>query len=463
MPSTLLESSIFRNLFGTEAMRSVFSDERLVRRYLQVEAALARAQAETQLIPHDAAVAIDYASRNMTIDFERLRRETENVGYPIVGVVRQLAEASGKSGGFVHWGATTQDIMDTATVLQIRDGLEIVVDELEQLRGVLLRLAAKYRDTPMAGRTHLQHALPITFGYKAAIWSSMIDRHLERISQVRPRVLVGSLGGAAGTLASLGDDGIRVQAAFCRGLELEQPIITWHVARDSIAETVALLGLIMGSLAKIATDVMLMMSTEFGEVAEPFVEGRGASSTMPQKRNPISCELILSASKAVRQHVGLILDAMVHDFERATGPWHLEWFAIPESFILVAGACANARFMLDGLSVDTARMKSNLGLTAGLIVAEAVMMAAAPTLGRQRAHDLVYSACRQAIERKLQLSDILEEMPEIVSALGGRDVMLRHCDPANYLGLASRMVDRVLEQHSSPNRSNIGAQSSAHQ
>lgn len=440
----MLNSHIFRNMFGDDGMRDVFSDDSLVQRYLEVEVALAHAEAKVGVIPTDAAAAIDKASRRLTVDLDRLRRETENVGYPILDIVHQLAEAAGDAGGFVHWGATTQDIMDTASVLQIRRALELVEGKLVAIRESMAKLAARHRDTPMAGRTHLQQALPVTFGYKVAIWLSMIDRHLARLAELRGRVLVGSLSGAAGTLASLGDRGLEVQAAFCAELGLAQPTITWHVARDNVAETVSLLGLITGSLAKVATDVMLMMSTEFGEVAEPFVQGRGASSTMPQKRNPISCELILATSKAVRQHVGLILDAMVQDFERATGPWHLEWIAVPESFILTAAACSHALFMLGGLSVDTRRMRDNLNLTSGLIVSEAVMMAAAPKLGRQRAHDVIYAACREARERGSRLQDVLVAMPEIVGALGGTDAVERHCDPVNYLGLSGQMVDRVL-------------------
>jgi 3-carboxy-cis,cis-muconate cycloisomerase len=444
MASTVIESAIFRNMFGTEEMRRVFSDESLVQRYLDVEAALARAEAATGVIPKAAAAAIDGASRTLKVDFDRLRRDAENAGYPILGLVHQLAEAAGEAGGYVHWGATTQDIMDTASVLQIRDALALVERDTLRLRRALAQLARRYRDAPMAGRTHLQQALPVTFGYKAAIWASMMDRHLARITDLRPRVLVGCFSGAAGTLASLGKHGLMVQAAFCRELGLLQPEITWHVARDGIAEAIALLGLLTGSLAKIATDIMLMMTTEFGEVAEPFVQGRGASSTMPQKRNPISCELILAASKTVRQHVALILDAMVQDFERATGPWHLEWIAIPESFILTSSACAQAIHMIEGLTVDTDRMKANLDLTSGLIVAEAVMMAAAPKLGRQKAHDDVYAACRRARESNRKLSDVLMEVPSIRDALG-RDAIDHHCDPANYVGLCGEMVDRVLQ------------------
>ena len=446
MPSTPLDSHLFRDMFGTPAMRAVFSDEALLGRYVEAEAALARAEAKVGVIPAGAAEAISAAAdRGLSFDMERMKRETENVGYPILPLVHQLADAAGEAGRFVHWGATTQDIMDTATVLQLRAALNLVAEDIEALRGILAGLAAKYRDTPMAGRTHLQQALPITFGYKAAVWLSMMDRHAERLGQLRPRALMGQFAGAAGTLASLGDKGLEVQAAFCEELGLAQPPITWHVARDGFAEAVGFLGLVTGSLAKVATDVMLMMSTEFGgEAQEPFVKGRGGSSTMPQKRNPISSELMLATAKAVRQQAGLMLDAMVQDFERATGPWHLEWMAVPESFILSAACLHHAKFMLGGLVVDADRMRANLGLTGGLIVAEAVMMAAAPKLGRGHAHDVVYDACRAAIASGRSLAEALAEVPEVVEALGGREGVERRCDPANYLGLAPQMVDRVL-------------------
>lgn len=446
MASTVFDSALFRDMFGTAEMREIFSDEALVGRYLEAEAALARAQARLGVVPKDAAQAIDAASRSLTIDYDRLRRETEIVGYPILPLVHQLSAAAGEAGRFVHWGATTQDIMDTGNVLQIRSALAIVERDLKEIGNILVGMARKYRDTPMAGRTHLQQALPVTFGYKAAVWLSSIDRHIERIEQARPRVLVGEFAGAAGTLASIGESGLEMQRLFCEELGLNQPSMTWHVARDGIAEAVTVLGLITGTLGKIATDVMMMSSTEFGEVSEPFVPGRGASSTMPQKRNPISSELMLAAAKAVRQHVATMLDGMIHDFERATGPWHLEWISLPESFLLTASSLANARFMLAGLVVHEARMRENLDLTHGLIVAEAVMMAMAPKLGRQHAHDVVYEACRTAIEGGGDLADILAGMPEIIEALGSADAIRKHCDPANYLGLSGKMVDRVLDE-----------------
>jgi len=444
LASTVFDSALFRDMFGTAEMREIFSDEALVGRYLEVEAALARAQAQLGVVPKEAAQIIDAASRALVIDYDKLRQETEIVGYPILPLVHQLSAAAGEAGRYVHWGATTQDIMDTGNVLQLRAALSIVERDLKEIGGILAGMARKYRDTPMAGRTHLQQALPITFGYKAAVWLSSIDRHIERLAQARPRVEVGEFSGAAGTLASIGEGGLEMQRLFCEELGLQQPSITWHVARDGFAEAVSLLGLITGTLGKIATDVMMMSSTEFGEVSEPFVPGRGASSTMPQKRNPISSELMLAAAKAVRQHVAAMLDGMIHDFERATGPWHLEWVSLPESFLLTAASLANAKFMLAGLAVHETRMRENLDLTHGLIVAEAVMMAAAPKLGRQRAHDVVYDACREAIEGDRELADILAGMPEIAEALGGADAIRRHCDPRNYLGLSGAMVDRVL-------------------
>jgi 3-carboxy-cis,cis-muconate cycloisomerase len=448
--STVFDSVLFRDMFGTDEMRAVFADEALIGRYIEVEVALARAQARLGTVPKRAAEAIEAASHSIQIDFDKLRRETEIVGYPILPLVHQLSEAAGEAGRYVHWGATTQDIMDTANVLQIRAALHILARDLRDVRNILAAMAHKYRDTPMAGRTHLQQALPVTFGYKAAVWLSSIDRHIERIDQALPRILLGEFSGAAGTLASVGDAGLEMQKLFCEELGLRQPPITWHVARDGIAEAVTLLGLITGTLGKIATDIMLMSATEFGEVSEPFLPGRGASSTMPQKRNPISSELMLAAAKAVRQHVATMLDGMVHDFERATGPWHLEWVSLPESFLLTASSLANAKFMLAGLVVHERRMLSNLDLTHGLIVAEAVMMAAAPKLGRQHAHDIVYDACRKAIEGGGQLADILSEVPEISDALGGKDAIRHHCNPANYLGLCGQMVDRMLSLAPTP-------------
>jgi 3-carboxy-cis,cis-muconate cycloisomerase len=442
--TTVLDSVLFRDAFGTSAMREVFSDIALISRYAEVEIALARAEARCGVIPKEAAEEIARRTDVAAFDFDTLRHETEIVGYPILPLVHQMVKQCGDAGRYVHWGATTQDIMDTAVVLQIRDGLKIIEDDIAELRRILAEMSRKYRDTPMAGRTHLQQALPITFGYKTSIWLAIFDRHAERLEQLKPRVLVGEFAGAAGTLASLGGKGLDVQKAFCDELRLGVPASTWHVARDGFAEVINFLGLVTGTLGKIAFDIMLMASTEFAEVYEPFVKGRGASSTMPQKRNPISSELMLAASKAVRQHAGLMLDAMVQDFERATGPWHAEWIAIPESFVLTGGALHQAKFALAGLIVDAPQMEKNLGLSRGLIVAEAVMMGLAPFIGRQQAHDLVYDACRMVAEHGGTFAEALLRNPAVTDRIDA-ETIARLTSPANYLGLAPEMVDRILD------------------
>jgi 3-carboxy-cis,cis-muconate cycloisomerase len=448
MPSTPFDSALFRGFFGTEAMRAVFADEALVGRYLEVEVALAKAQARLGIIPDKAAKEIAAKAKIDIIDFERLRKETERVGYPILPLVRQITERCADGlGEYAHWGATTQDIMDCAVVLQVRDALKLIETDLIAVGNALAAVAEKHRDTTMVGRTHLQHALPITFGYKAAVWLSSIDRHRARLAELRPRVLVAEFGGAAGTLASLGDKGLDVRRELAKELSLDEPVITWHVARDGLAEVVNFLGLVSGTLGKIAFDVMLMMQNEVIEAFEPFAPGRGASSTMPQKRNPISCELILAAAKGVRQQVGLMLDAMVQDHERATGPWHAEWLAVPESFLLTASALHQARFLLEGLEVDVKQMRANLDITGGLIVAEAVMMGLAPKLGRQKAHDLVYDACRRSLEKKTPFLDELKAERDITANATDKELAAL-VEPANYVGLAGEMVDWVLGERS---------------
>ena len=446
MASTMFDSDLFRDMFGTKEMREVFSDRGYLACCLEVEAALARAQASVGMIPAEAARQITGKATIDSLDLDKLRQECEVVGYPILGLVKQLAAAcDGDAGGYVHWGATTQDIMDTAVVLQLRQALELVEADLRSCADLLRELALRHRDVPMAGRTHLQHALPVTFGFKAAIWRDPLVRHLQRLEQLRPRVLTGQFGGAAGTLASLGKDGLAVRAALMEELGLREPEITWHVSRDSLAEAVLFTGLVTGSLAKIGTDMMLMMATEFGEAFEPYQHGRGASSTMPQKRNPISSELIVASAKVVRQHCALMLDASVHDFERATGPWHAEWVAIPQSFIATSGALAQTRLMLAGLTIDAGRMESNLNLTGGLIVTEAVMMGLAPAIGRQKAHEVVYDACREVATGSRGLLQVLAT-DQAVSAHFSEAQLQALLDPRNYLGSAGRMVDRAVSK-----------------
>ena len=444
MTATALDSAIFRDIFSTEEMRRVFSDETRIAYYLEIEAALARAQARLGVIPDKAAREIERQCRIDNIDLVRLKQQTERIGYPILGVVQQIVGLCADGlGEWCHWGATTQDITDTAAIMQIRAALELVEKDMEAIADALADLSRRYRDTPMAGRSNLQQAVPLTFGFKTAALLAAMQRHRERLAQLRPRVLVGEFGGAVGTLASLGGDGLKVQAAMMEELGLGQPDIAWHTVRDRIGEVACFLGLLTGTLGKISMDVKLLMQTEVAEVYEPFHEARGSSSTMPQKRNPISCLYIHSTVALVRQHVAALLEAAVADHERSTGPWEIEWISLPEIFLLASGALAQTRLMVAGLEVDADRMRANLDLTKGMIVSEAVMMGLGPHLGRQRAHDLVYDICRKVAATGVPLVDLLAQNADISKHLT-RAELDKMCDPASYLGLAGEMVDNVL-------------------
>jgi 3-carboxy-cis,cis-muconate cycloisomerase len=444
MPSTILDSAVFRDIFTTEAMRNVLSDENRVQKYLDFEAALARAQARLKIIPQEAADEVVKHCDAKEYDMAKLKEATERIGTPVLPVVQQLVKLCKDGlGEWSHWGATTQDITDTATVLQLREALAIIETDINAIADALAALAKKYRDTPMAGRSHLQQAVPITFGYKMATLLAGFERHKQRLAELKPRVLVGEFGGAAGTLSSLGKDGLRVQVELMKELQLGQPAIAWHTVRDCIAEVGCFLGLVTGSCGKIAFDVKLLMQTEVEEVYEPFHQGRGSSSTMPQKRNPISSVYITAQTAMVRQLVAALLEAMVEDHERATGPWEIEWIALPEIFMLSAGAISQTRFLVEGLQVNEKKMRANLDITNGLIMSEAVMMGLGAAMGRNRAHDVVYDVCREVVKTGRPLLDLLEENKEISKHADGK-MLAKLVDPANYLGVAGEMVDRVL-------------------
>jgi len=445
MPSTILDSAVFRDIFTTPAMRHVWSDENRVQKYLDFEAALARAQARLGVIPKNAAAEIVRHCEAKQIDMAKLKEATEKIGYPVLPVVQQLvALCKDGLGEWSHWGATTQDITDTATIMQIREALDLIENEIDGIRDALATLAKKYRDTPMAGRSNLQQAVPITFGYKMATLLGAYERHKQRLDELRPRVLVGEFGGAAGTLSSLGKDGLKVQTELMKELKLGQPDISWHTVRDRIAEVGCFLGLVTGTCGKIAFDVKLLMQTEVEEVYEPFHQGRGSSSTMPQKRNPISSVYITAQTAMVKQLAAALLEAMVEDHERATGPWEIEWIALPEIFMLSAGALAQTRFVVEGLQVNEKRMRDNIGITKGLLMSEAVMMGLGATIGRNRAHDVVYDICREVVKTGRPLVDLLAEDKEI-SKHASREQLEKMVDPTNYLGVAGEMVDRVLK------------------
>lgn len=446
MPSTAHESILYKDLLGSDEMREIFSDGAVIGAYLEVERALAKVQAGLGIIPQDAADAILAHAHLENIDLDRYEKRVAVVGAPILPVVEEIVAVTPDGlGEWAHYGTTTQDIMDTATVLQVRRALDAIERDLDEISDALAALAEKYRDTPIAGRSHRQHALPVTFGYKAAIWLSGIERHRQRLAEIRPRVLVGQFAGAAGTLASLTEHGFAIQEGLMKELGLGVPEVTWHTMRDRIAETVTFLGLVTGTLAKIGCDIALMMQTEVGEAYEPFLAGRGSSSTMPQKRNPVGTEIMMIAAETVRADVHMMLGGMVQDHERASGPFKFELIALPRAFIATSGALMHAVDILPRLEVDEERMRRNLELTHGLIVSEAVMMGLAPYLGRQTAHDIVYDACRVATGRNTSLLEVLKGMPDVTRHASEAE-LTRMCDPANYVGLAGEMVDRILSR-----------------
>jgi len=394
-----------------------FGDENEYKRYLIVEIALAEIQAKLGLIPENAAQTIAKHAKIDRFDMARLRQDNQTVGFPIVGLVRQIAEVVPNGHGqYAHWGATTQDIMDTGLILALRDVTARIGDQLSESLAALARLANEHDDTLISGRSQLQQAVPVTFGYKAAGWANAMARHKRRLNDLLPRLLQVQFGGAVGTMVAVHPYGPAIRKGLASRLGLADPDLSWHSHRDALVEFINFLGLLTGSLAKIATDIVYMAQTEIAEVSEPSVRGRGISSTMPHKRNPILSQQVLVATRQVRGLVPIMLEAMIQDHERGTGSWQSEWNLIPDACIHTLNALDNTLALARGLQIDKARMEANIGLSGGFVYAEAVMMALAPEIGRQKAHDLVELAVDQTKDRR-SFEDVLLADPEIGTIL----------------------------------------------
>lgn len=434
-------------LFTTDAMRQVFSDRHRLQRMLDFEAALARALVEVGIAPRGTSTTIESKCRAELFDMDSLARATALSGNVAIPMVKALTDFVAKSGAqaaaFVHWGATSQDAIDTGLVLQLREALDLINADLVNLSASLARLAAAHKSTLVAGRTWLQQGPPVTFGLKAAGWLAAIERHRERLSHARKQVLVLQFGGAVGTLAALEDRGLQIAAALSGDLKLDLPDLPWHAHRDRLAEMAAALGLLVGSLGKIARDISLMSQTEVGEVAEPSGPGRGGSSTMPHKRNPVSSAVILAVALRVPALVSIILTSMVQEHERGLGGWHAEWETLPEIFRLTAGALAHTNEIAAGLEVHPQKMLENVNLTHGLVLAEAVAFALREHIGKEKSHKIVEEAARRAAQDGGDFAKVLLSYPEVRSHLSAAELS-RLLDPANYLGSAVEMTDRVL-------------------
>ncbi|MGG5889315.1 3-carboxy-cis,cis-muconate cycloisomerase [Falsiroseomonas sp. HC035] len=438
------DGPVFGAVFGTDAMRAIIGERAFLQSMLDVEAALARAQSRLGLIPAEAAAAITAAARYEILDIPALALATRNTGFPVVGLVKQLSAAAGaEAGRWTHWGTTTQDVTDSAFVLQMRQAFTLIAADLDRLIEALARLAHTHRHTVMPGRTHAQQALPITFGHKAATWLDPLITMRDRLAQALPRILRLQFGGAVGTLASLGEHGPAVQREFARELDLALPAIPWHVARDGMAEAACWLAMLCGTLAKPATDILLLMQSEVAEAAEPSAPGRGGSSTMPQKRNPIACEYVIAQARAAQTLLPQVLGAMAHEHERGAGGQQVEQLALPQIFLYAHGALSQAVFLAEGVTVDVARMRRNLEESGGLMMAEAVMMGLAPLLGRNRAHDAVHHACDVAMAERIPLAEALARDPGVTAHLDPAG-LAKLTDPAGYLGATQVFIDAVL-------------------
>jgi 3-carboxy-cis,cis-muconate cycloisomerase len=440
-----LDSALLGPLFATDAMRAVFSDRARITAMLRMEAALARAEARLGLVPDALAPAIAAIGPD-AFDLPEIGDQTVLSGVPTIPFVKAVQQKLPKElEPFFHKGATTQDIADTALVLQMRAAFALIARDLDAVLDRFAELAREHCSTPCVGRTYGQHAAPLTFGYKVAVWAVGIAEAAERLPWLCERTLTASLGGPVGTLAGLGEKGPAVAEAFAEELGLAAAPIAWHSLRARMAETGAWLAILMGALAKMATDVAHLASTEVGELAEPFVPGRGGSSAMPHKRNPVSATVILSAHMAAKAHVATLLDAMAAAHERPAGAWHAEWHALPQLFGLASGSLQEARGLSDGLVVKAERMRRNIDATAGLLFADVVAARLAPSLGRERAHRLLEQAAGRVRTSGSSLAEVLRTDPELSRDVPA-EILASAFDPTPAVDAAAPWVDRALDE-----------------
>ncbi len=430
--------------FGSDDMRACFHGAAQLQAWLDVEAALARAQAQLEIIPASAARAISRAAKIVAMDTTAISVETVRTGHPVVPLVRALVEAAGpRAGKYVHLGATTQDIMDTGYVLLARNGLAIVDRQLAVLARILKKLARRYRATPVAGRTHGQQALPTTFGLRMVGWYDEIQRHQARLKELRPRLLVGSFGGAVGTLAGYGPKALALRRAVMRGLGLGEPATSWHANQDRFAECISILGLIGSSGEKIAREIYLLGRSEIGEAFEPQTSGQVGSSTMPQKQNPIRSEAVIAAAQLLRAQVPVAQNAIVAQDDRDMGTGMALWKLVPDSFVLLGGILERLIDVLAGWQVDVAAMSRNLERSSGAIMSEAVMLRLAEWIPRHDAHEIVADAARRSSGTGGSFFDCLRQN-KVVSRHISAEELRALLDPESYLGAATAIVDQVV-------------------
>jgi 3-carboxy-cis,cis-muconate cycloisomerase len=440
-------SPLLAPLFSSAAMRAVCDDAAYLQHMLDFEAALARAEAVVGVIPANAVGPIANACEASAFDISTLAEAATRSGNLAIPLVKALtaavARADPDAARYVHWGATSQDVIDTATMLTLRAAIDALLPDLDRAIAGFAALARKHRDTAMVARTWLQHALPMPFGLKLAEYAAALHRSRARLKRLRAEDLALQFGGAAGTLAALGDKGLLVAEKLAAELKLPLPEAPWHTHRDRIADAASVFAILTGSCGKIARDVSLMMQTDVAEAFEPSGEGRGGSSTMPHKRNPVSAATALAAATMAPNLAATIFAAQVQDHERSAGPWHAEWPTLPTLQLVTSGALAAIVDLAEGLEVDAARMRVNLDATHGLIMAEAVTFALAETIGKSDAHYLVEAAARKAVAGKQHLRDVLTSDPKVAAHLNA-DKLAKLFDPMAYQGVSQALIDRLL-------------------
>jgi adenylosuccinate lyase len=444
--ATMIDSPLFGDLFSTAEMRGIFSDEATVQRWMDVEAALARAQATLGIVPQQAADEITRKCRVELIDMAEMKRQLAHTHHPIVPLIRCYQKiCDAVAGEFLHWGATTQDIMDTGAVLQLKAANAVVVRDLSRTLELLKDLAVRHKSTIQAGRTHGQQALPITFGFKVAVWAAEVRRHLERIDQMSLRVFQGEFAGAVGTLASIGEPGFRLQELMFADLGLAVPEIAWHTARDGLAELVCVYAMIGSTLAKMMNEVVTLQRTEIAELEEPFHMGKVGSSTMPHKRNPMMSEGVIAVGRLLNMQVGPALADMQAEHERDHRGWQSEWSFLAESCCMLGGMLFWTNNVLTGLQVHGENMQRNLDVLHGLLLSEKVMLALGAKIGRQEAHEVVYELCMEAFEKSVPLKTLLLRDTRTSRHLTERQ-LTDLLDPRHYTGLSEKFVERVLRR-----------------
>ncbi len=443
MASSLIDSVVFKNSYSTKEMRKIFNDKARIQAWLDVEAALAKAESKLNIISKEASEEISRKAKAEYIDFDKMREGYELTGHPIVPMVNLLKQAcSGDHGEYVHWGATTQDIMDTGMIIQIKDAIILIEERLKTLEQILVKLAKKYRNTIQAGRTHGQHAIPITFGYKVAVWVREVQRHVKRLEECKSRVLVIEFSGAAGTLASIDTEkGFTLQQYIAEELGLMVPTITWHSSRDGLIEIINILSLIAGTGAKIANEVIALNRTEIGEV-EQSQDGRVGSSTMPQKRNPMQFEHMVVLYRLIKGNACTMQELATGEHERDWRTWGAEMKIVEETFLLSDCLLVNINDEINKLKVNVKKMKLNLNLTHGLIMTERIMMFLAEKIGRQNAHSILHDAAREAFEQEVELKEILKTDHRIKNIISETEIETL-LDPETYTGLAKKYVDQL--------------------